>query len=87
MFNSHSRLHHEEVSYLSSLYTRLILNFRLLIFNPPSNSSKGLQEDEYKNIVYMWYRNKTTDHEFHIPFREEKKSFLRIIMKLISLWE
>ena len=41
MFNSHSRLHHEEVSYLSSLYTRLILNFRLLIFNPPSKSSKG----------------------------------------------
>ena len=40
MFNSHSRLHYEEVSDLNSLYTRLILNFRLLIFNPPSNSCK-----------------------------------------------
>ena len=42
MFNSHSRLHYEEVSYLNSLYTWLTLNFRLLMFNPPSKSFKGL---------------------------------------------
>ena len=41
MFNSHSRLHFEEVSYLNSLYTWLTLNFRHLIFNPPSKSFKG----------------------------------------------
>ena len=35
----------------------------------------------------MWYRNKIPDDEFHIPFREEKKSFLLIIMNLISLWK
>ena len=34
----------------------------------------------------MRYRNKTTDDEFHIPFREEK-SFLIIIMNLFSLWK
>ena len=42
MFNSHSRLHYEEVSYLNSIYTWLTLNFRLLMFNPPSKSFEGL---------------------------------------------
>ena len=41
MFNSHSWLHYEEVSYLNSLYTWLTLNFRLSMFNPPSKSFKG----------------------------------------------
>ena len=87
MFNSHRLLHYEEVSYLNSLYTRLILNFRLLIFNRQSKSFKGPTGRWIQK--HSWHVIPKQSNRWWVSYtlQKRKKSFLLIIMNLLSLWK
>ena len=87
MFKSHSRLHYEDVSYLNSLFTRLILNFSFLIFNPPSNSFKGPTGRWIQKHSWHVIPKQNTRGWVSYTLQRKKKSFLLTIMNLLSLWK
>ena len=87
MFNSQSRLHYEEVSYLNSLYTRLFSNFRPLIFNPPSSTFKGPTGRWIQKHSWHVIPKQNTRWWVSYNLQRRKKSFLLIIMNLLSLWK
>ena len=87
MFNSHSRPHYEEISDINSLYTRLILNFRLLIFNPLSNYFKGPTARWKQKHSWHVISKQNTRWWVSYTLQRGKRSFLLIIMNLLSLWK